>query len=149
MKNIYVLINILLFFSLLNCEDSTECGEDTEITVKIDFKKYNNVNEDSLINNLTVIGIDTPYLNNNNINSINLSLSQTSDISEFKFNVDTLVDTISFYSKRELYLISYECGFATRYTLDSVITYEKIINAVSIIESAVDSTNETNIIFYF
>lgn len=149
MKIIHVLVIIMLLLSLVKCEDSTQCTEETDMTVNIEFKKLNGINTDTMINNLTIIGLDTPYLNNNNIKSINLSLSQTSDTSEFSFAVDTVIDTISFYSKRELYLISYECGFATRFKLDSVSTSEHIINAVSIIKPEVDITDETNIIFYF
>ena len=149
MKIIYILVIIALLLSLLNCEDSSHCAEETEITVNIDFKKLNSINTDTIINNLTIIGLDTPYLNNNNIKSVNLSLLQISDTCEFTFAVNTVVETISFYSKRELYLISYDCGFGTRFTLDSVITGKKIINAVSIIKPEVDITDETNIIFYF
>ncbi len=141
---------LILIFLLLSCEEVDECVDDTEVNVNIDLKTLvNNVEIDTFINALTIVGIDTPYYNSNNIKSVNLALSQLSDTSIYKFTVDTITDTVSFYSKREHYLVSYECGFTTRYILDTVITGNNLINAVSIIKAAVDSTDETNIIFYF
>jgi len=149
MKNIIILIIILFLLLLSACEESNQCTESTEITVHIDFKTVNSHTRDTLVNSLTVIGRDTPYYNDNNIKSINLALSQSSDTSEFKFAISDLVDTISFYSKREHFMVSYECGFATRFILDTVITQNILLDSFSIIKSTVDISDETNIIFYF
>jgi hypothetical protein len=46
-------------------------------------------------------------------------------------------------------MISYECGFATRFSLDTVITRNIILDSVKIVKSIVDIYDETNIIFYF
>lgn len=150
MRYTSVILIVILSFFLLACEEVDECVDDTEVNVNIDFKTLvNNIEKDTIINELTIIGNDTPYFNSINIQSVHLPLSQISDTSIYKFTVDTITDTVSFCSTREHYLVSYECGFTTRYTIDTVITLKKLINEVSIIKSAVDSTNETNIIFYF
>ena len=150
MKSIFTIIAILVLFLLSNCEEANQCTEDTEISLNIDFKTvYLDVKKDTSINNLTVTGKDTPYYNDNNLNSISLALSRLSDTSEYKFTVDTVVDTISFYSKREHFLVSFECGFATRFTLEKVVTQDKLLDSVSIIEPNVDMSDETNIIFYY
>jgi hypothetical protein len=150
MKSIFVLIVVLFLFLLLCCENSKQCTENPEITVNINFKTISDDGmKDTLIDKLTVIGKDTPYYNNNSIKSINLSLSQSSDTSKFKFVIDTVVDTIIFYSKREHFLVSYECGFATRFILDKIITQNKLLDSLSIIKATVTSSDETNIIFYF
>jgi hypothetical protein len=150
MKCTLAILKVILVFFLLACEKVDECVDDTEVNVNIDFKSFvNNIEKDTVINELTIIGNDTPYYNSINIQSVHLPLSQISDTSIYKFIVDIITDTVSFYSRREHYLVSYECGFTTRYTLDTVITREKLINSVSIIKSSVDSTDETNIIFYF
>jgi hypothetical protein len=149
MKNIIVLVAILVLLSFSACEETSQCTRETEINAHIDFKTAGIKVRDSIVNNLTVIGRDTPYYNVNNIKSIDLALSQASDTSEFRFAIGDQSDTISFYSKREQYMISYECGFATRFFLDTVITRDIIIDSVKIIKSLVDISDETNIIFYF
>ena len=149
MKCISGIIAILILILLANCEESLQCTDDTEISVNIDFKTLSSgVKKDTLINHLTVIGKDTPYYNNN-LNSISLALSQSSDTSEFKFAVDTVLDTISFYSKREHFLISFECGFATRFVLEKVISQDILIDSISIINPNVDRFDETHILFFY
>jgi hypothetical protein len=149
MKCISVIIAILILLLLSNCEESTQCTENTEISVNIDFKTLSNgIKKDTLINNLTIIAKDTPYYNSS-LNPVSLALSQSSDTSVFKFAVDTLSDIISFYSKREHYLISFECGFATRFILGKVISNDKLIDSISIINPNVDRFDETNIIFFY
>jgi hypothetical protein len=152
MKNIIVLIAIsaiLILLMFTACEETNQCTQSTEITAHIDFKTAGSKVRDSIVNNLTIIGGDTPYYNVNNIKSVDLALSQASDTSEFIFLINDVADTISFYSKREHYLVSYECGFATRFIMDTVITRNIILDSVSIIKSTVDVSDETNIIFYF
>ncbi len=149
MKCISGIVAILILLLLANCEETIKCTENTEISVNIDFKTLSSgIKKDTLINNLTVIGKDTLYFNSN-LNSISLALSQSSDTSEFKFAVDTVMDTISFYSKREHFLISFECGFATRFILEKVISQDILIDSISIINPNVDRSDETNIIFFY
>jgi len=149
MKCISGIIAILTLLLLANCEESIQCTEDIEISVNIDFKTLSSgVKKDTLINNLTVIAKDTPYYNSN-LNSISLALSQSSDTSEFQFVVDTVLDTISFYSKREHFMISFECGFATRFILEKVISQDILIDSISIINPNVDRFDETHILFFY
>jgi hypothetical protein len=150
MKCISFIAAILAIILLLNCEEDKQCTEDIEISVNIDFKTISSgIKKDTLINNLTVIGKDTPYYNTNNLKSISLALSQSSDTSEFRFSVDTVPDTILFYSSRELFMISFECGFATRFILEKVISQDILIDSISIIKSNVDRSDETNVIFFY
>ncbi|UCH14320.1 MAG: hypothetical protein JSV22_14630 [Bacteroidales bacterium] len=150
MKSVHVITAILVLFLFSNCEEDSQCTEEIEISANINFKTVSlGVRKDTSINNLTVIGRDTPYYNNNNLNSISLALSQVSDTSVFKFTVDTVTDTISFYYNREHYMVSFECGFATRFTLEEIITQNKILDSVSIIKPNVDMSDETNILFYY
>jgi hypothetical protein len=149
MKCISVITAILILLLLSNCEESKQCTEDTEISANIDFKTISNgTKKDTLISNLTIIAKDTPYYKSS-LNSVSLALSQSSDTSVFKFAVDSLSDIISFYSKREHYLISFECGFATRFILEKVISTNKLIDSISITNPNVDRFDETNIIFFY
>ncbi len=149
MKCISVIVAVLILLLLANCEESVQCTEDIDISVNISFKTQSSgVKKDTLINNLTVIARDTFYYNMN-LNSINLALSQSSDTSDFKFAVDTLTDTISFYCKRELFMISFECGFATRFILDTVISQGILIDSISIINPNIDRSDETHILFFY
>ncbi len=150
MKGIYVIIAILVLFLYSNCEEDSQCTEEIEITANIGFKTVSQgVRKDTTISNLTVIGMDTPYYNNHNLNSISLALCQVSDTSEYKFTVDTVTDTICFYYNREHYLVSFECGFATRFTLKEIVTQDKLLDSVSIVKPDVDISDETNILFYY
>jgi hypothetical protein len=67
MKNIIVLVAILVLLALSACEETNQCTQDTEINAHIDFKTANSKVRDSIVNNLTIIGRDTPYYNVNNI----------------------------------------------------------------------------------
>jgi hypothetical protein len=149
MKNIIVLVAILIALVFSACEKTNVCTRDTEITAHIDFKTAGTKVRDSIVDNLTVIGRDTPYYNVNNIKSIDLALSQSSDTSEYWFTIGDQSDTITFYSKREHYMISYECGFTTRFFLDTVLSGNNIMDSAKIIKNIVDISDETNIIFYF
>ncbi len=150
MKYIFVIVAVLVLIMLSNCEESKTCAENIEIKVNIDFKTLSSgIKKDTYINNLTVIGRDTPYYNYNNLNSISLALCQSSDTSQFKFTVDTISDTIFFYSKREHFMVSYECGFATRFFLEEVTSQDILLDSISIIKADVNRSDETNIIFFY
>jgi hypothetical protein len=150
MKHIFVIVAIPVLLMLSNCEESKTCNENVEILVNIDFKTLSSgIKKDTYINNLTVIGRDTPYYNYSNLNSISLALSQSSDTSQFKFTVDTILDTIFFYSKRKHFMVSYECGFATRFVLEEVTSQDILVDSILIIKPDVDRSDETNIIFFY
>ena len=66
------------------CEESDQCTEDMEISVNIDFKTLSSgVKKDTIINNLTVIGKDTPYYNIN-LNSVMIRYSKINHCDEIE-----------------------------------------------------------------
>jgi hypothetical protein len=148
MKNLKLKIYflIIIFFSVLSsCEDASDCNYEANRKVKLAFSTYNEVKKlysDTTVSSLDInCSNDTILYSNASASSVGLPLSQLSDTSIFYFVFDSIAtdkDTVTFISSRKLEMISSNCGFNTRFAIDSVIYSKNNISEIQIVEKNID-----------
>ncbi len=104
---------------------------------------------DTIVKNLSVITSNRVLLYDSvSAGQIQLPLSQLSDTSMFYFYFDSIaIDTFWIYVQRRVEMISPECGYNTKFILDSVINTFYNIEKTIIIDKIVgeESTTGKNI----
>lgn len=146
-------IIIIVLISFFSCEEKM-CEQNTLTLLNIGFFKYISDSDQKLIlNNLTVYGIGREdsllYNNQDGLTNIYLPLSPIYDTSNFVFLIDNNPDTLFLTLKRELHLVSFECGFSTFFTIVSLEHSKNNIDSISLINSMIDNSNEQNLKIYF
>lgn len=127
---------------LSSCDDSSDCNYEANRKVKLAFAKQNEkgITDTTIADTLIVtssigkIIYDTSF-----VGQIGLPLSQVNDTSVFYINFDNkYCDTLSLISNRKIEMISSNCGFNTRFTIDTILyTTNKIISII-IVEKNID-----------
>jgi hypothetical protein len=134
---------LLVFFIFLtfSCEDAADCNYEANRKVKLAFasksgSKYN----DTTIVGLVVTTSKVKVLYDTvSANQVGLQLSQVNDSSTFYFSFDSIPsDTLIFISTRKLQMISSNCGFNTRFTIDSILYTTHNITDIQIVERNID-----------
>lgn len=152
---------ILLFVPLLfavSCISVEVCDESYDSEVIVKFKTMQEGGAvDSTISAFTLYGIreGTDYsllYDSVSASGFTAPLDPGREASMFVMQVNGQTDTILIYHQHEIYLISYTCGFANRFTLDHLESRGGIISGDSILRETVDAedkTNEEHIWIYF
>lgn len=104
---------------------------------------------DSTVSALTLYGIREGLSDSLLYDSISASgfvvpLDPHNDVSRFVLQIDTLIDTLSVYHDHEVYMISYNCGFASMFTLDQIETSGGAILKDTIINEMIDAEYESD-----
>lgn len=135
----FICISALL---LSSCDDSADCNYEANRKVKLAFSKKNakGISDTTIADTLIVkssIGkviYDTSY-----VGQIGLPLSQANDTSVFYLNFDKkFFDTLTFISNRKIEMVSSNCGFNTRFTIDTLIYTTNKISSIIIVEKNID-----------
>jgi hypothetical protein len=151
----YILL-ILLLAAFAACEDETKtCDQTLLADLGINFKK-DTLNgflvKDTLWPKVTLmaLGKDT-ILSNVARSSVFISLSPKSDTSQFYLKLDSTKtpDTLTFYYTRKPSFVSAGCGFATFFTLNSVVSTYHTIDSIHINNKEVNSSNDTHLSLFF
>jgi hypothetical protein len=141
----YFVLTIFLLLSIVSCSDSSDCFYVSNRKVRLTFVTPNgSAVKDTTISNFTIISSlkDTLY-DSASGQQIGLPLSQVADTSSFYIAFDSIpIDTLTFFYKRNLELISPECGFTTRFNLEHLKHTKKNIKSVMLIDSYVDKDIE-------
>ena len=156
MKYISGIIAILLLTVFAACEDETKTCDQTLISdLGINFKKDSLngfVNKDTIWPKVTLMALNKDtLLSNAPRSSVFISLSPTSDTSRYYLKLDStkVADTLTFRYKRKPNFVSAGCGFATFFTLDTVISTHHTIDSIHINNKEVNSTNDTHLSLFF
>jgi hypothetical protein len=139
-----LLFSILCVFTciLSSCNDSSDCNYEANRKVKLAFAKENEkgVSDTTIADKLIVtssIGekiYDTSY-----VGQIGLPLSQVNDTSVFYLNFNNkYCDTLTLISDRKIEMISSNCGFNTRFTIDTILYTKNNILSIIIVEKNID-----------
>lgn len=151
----YILL-ILLLIGVAACEDETKTCDQTLLTeLGMNFVK-DTLNgfklKDTTWPKVTLMALGKDSIVNNQPRSrVFLSLSPRSDTSVFYLKLDStkIPDTLTFRYTRKPNFVSAGCGFATYFTLDTVITTYHTIDSIHINNKEVNSTNDTHVSLYF
>ena len=171
----FILMLILRFFIILSvvfivvsCEDTTSCNSSDYTNVKIKFQQTKKgVAIDTVLNNFSIYGLNTLkgdsflYKKKSALN-ISLPLSGRTDSVGYVFvlmkitpnssinDTSYLRDTLYFYYTREVQLLSTNCGFTTKFTLDSLgLRGINAINPLEGVSKTIDNLTETNVKIFF
>jgi hypothetical protein len=139
-------IPAILFFILIvitSCDDTADCGYEANRKVKLAFATQNKDKKtyaDTTVSKLTIYKSNNKSLYDSaSASQVGLPLSQLSDSSEFIFKFDSIAqDTLIFISERKLEMISSNCGFNTRFSIDTVIYTKHNISEITIVEKNID-----------
>jgi hypothetical protein len=141
--NIKLFLFLSFFISIISsCDDTADCNYNANRKVKLAFaKKTKGVISDTTNNSKLKITssvgktiYDTAY-----VSQIGLPLNQVNDSSMFYLKFDSIaIDTITFISIRKLEMISSNCGFNTRFTIDTILFTKNNIIDIIIVESKID-----------
>ena len=143
---------LFLVLSVLaaSCVTVEVCEEESVSELVASFKTMEEgVAADTTVNALSLYGIregknDSLLYNGLPASGFMVPLDPQQDHSSFVMQIDTLVDTLHVYHEHEIYLISYDCGFASLFTLDQLDTSTGLILKDSIISDMIDAENEEN-----
>ena len=141
----YLVLTIFLLLSLFSCSDSSDCFYVSNRKVRLTFVTTSGSTiKDTTVNKFRIITSDSlPLYDTASGQQIGLPLSQVADTSSFYIAFDSIAtDTLTFFYKRNLELISPECGFNTRFNLEHFKFTKNNINSVMLIDSYVDKDIE-------
>jgi hypothetical protein len=156
MKYIPGIIAILLLSIFAACEDETKICDQTLISdLGVNFKKDSldgYINKDTIWPKVTLRALDKDLLIDRQPRSaVFMSLSPLADSSQFYLQLDSTAtpDTLTFRYQRNASFVSAGCGFATFFTLDTVLCTFNTIDSLHINNKEVNSTNDTHVSLYF
>jgi hypothetical protein len=156
MKYISGIIAMLLILAFAACEDETKSCDQTLISdLGMNFKK--DTLEGFIVKDTTWPKVTLYALGKDTIiraqprNSVFMSLDPLADSSRFYLRLDSIAtpDTITFRYTRKPSFVSPGCGFATFFTLDTVLTTYNTIDSLHINNREVNSSNDTHISLFF
>ncbi len=151
-------IILFLVISLGSCTTQDVCDEDSQSELVARFKtRHPESVTDTTISGLYLYGIrkglpDSLLVDSLPVQQIMLPLDPHHDTSQFVMRAGSLADTLQIVHSREFYMISYTCGFATRFTIDTIHYNGRLIHEHEIINHTIDAElklNEEHLWLYF
>ena len=120
--------------------------------------RQDTVNSATAIRMLSVFGIgqknDSAMVEaTNSLQSVSLILNPDTSFTKMEFvftlDLDTVIDTLSFYYRNEAYFISIDCGCSVHNYIDSVLHTNHLIQQVEIINPEITNEKKTNIAIHY
>jgi hypothetical protein len=128
----------VISFVFVSCDSLTDCQITANRQVKLGF--FNKYKKDSIVNKFYIYNIDSiDFYKEVGGSKVSLTLNPKHDTSTFIFKTDSqnspVSDTIIFFYRRELKLVSSDCGFNMSYTMNDS-------NFISFTEAKIDTILE-------
>lgn len=127
-------VRMYAFFKRLNISDA---GDTTTVKLRIDTLSINGLGIDSMLYNRAV-----------GKESVHLPLNKFSNMSQFIFNVNDTIDTISIYHTNTEKYLSFECGVSVTFKIDSIKATDYYIDSILLNIDTVDIRNAEHIYIY-
>lgn len=151
----WIIVLLSAIMAIYSCTDD-QCNSETESLLKSEFL----VIDTNLIaiNYLDSLSIYAPewkdsihYSEEGSEKLLYFTLSPESDTSEFIITSlqAPLNDTIFIYYHRKTVLISTECGFATDYTIDTILYTNNYIDSLDLVNETISTEKNGHIQIYF
>ncbi len=144
------LIPLIFLLSILSCTTQDICDDDNQAILVARFKILESGEvTDTIVPGITIFGIregrsDSLLYDSIEVARIELPLDPGHPSSRFVMSNGLEKDTLVLNHSSEAYLISYNCGFAARFTVDSFSYTGQVINDIEIISASVDAELEIN-----
>lgn len=152
----FTLFIVLIVFPC--CDPFADCGDPTEFPVIARLSQIKNgKTADTLMSDVSLYAVDpamgsTLLLDNKTVSLLSLPPDPLSVSSLFIFSIDTLSDSIRLYYRVMTDLVSYDCGLANIFILDSVKCTGQLIDSVELVIPQTNTelkSDEENIRIYF
>lgn len=140
------------------CDPFADCGDPTEYPVLARLSQIKNgKTADTLVSGVSLYVVDPSLgsrilLDNKTVSLLSLPPDPLSVSSLFIFSTDTLSDSIMLYYRVMTDLVSYDCGLAHIFILDSVKCTGQMIDSVELVIPQTNTelnSDEENIRIYF
>jgi len=147
-----------LIASLISCTSREICDENNQSELVARFKvDLGETASDTVLTGVSVHGIRSGEVFSLLYDSVSASrlvlpLDPGQTSSTFILDFSNRRDTLTIHHNTEYYLISYTCGFATLFTLESIERTGNVIRGDRIIKAVIDAEleqNEEHIWLYF
>lgn len=146
-RKLIFILGSILFVCLVACDDSSDCRYLENRKVKMAFGKISAKKiADTTVSNITieVPATKVKLYDSASANQVGLNLSQDADSSLYIMRIGNKTDTILCYYTRHLEMVSSECGFNTRFKVDSVLHTRNNINFIVELDGLVDKDVDKN-----
>jgi hypothetical protein len=146
---------LLLFFS---CATQEVCNDDNQSYLVAKYRtKGDGEERDTIMAGMTIYGIregkpDSLLYDSISMSKANLPLDPNSDTTSFVFSNTIQQDTLVITHSSEIYLITYDCGFASRFSLEEYTALGNWIKEIVLRNGEVDAlleNDEENLRIYF
>lgn len=155
MRYILLMIGVMIT-GLIACDDDTKvCDVDVRTELRANFRYVlNNVEKDTTMPGVTLYAFgkeDDSIYARTSTKGLQFSLDRSADSSRFYFQTDSgrVADTLIFRYSRQPSFVSAGCGFATYFTLDTVLHTSNVVQSIQIRNNNVTTGNETHITLHF
>ena len=144
------LIPVILISIFTSCGTQDVCDDDNQSFFVARFRTTvtGDIN-DTIVAGISIYGIregrtDSLLYDSTEVGRMELPLDPSSDQSKFVLTIAEERDTLLLMHTSEAYLISYNCGFAARFTLQDFTAVGGIIADMELISASIDGENEIN-----
>ncbi|MFH0756291.1 MAG: DUF6452 family protein [Bacteroidota bacterium] len=144
------LIPFLFCITLAACSPQDICDDDSQSILVARFRTLvGGKITDTIVPGISILGIregksDSLLYNSVSVGRAELPLDPSNNQSVFVIRTAEKNDTLFVMHSSEAYLISYNCGFAARFTLEDFTSTGRMILNIELIEAIVDAELESN-----
>jgi len=138
----------MILLPVTGCVKVEVCDDDRDSVMVARFKTMKEeVPSDTTVNFFSLYGIregmpDSLIVDSVSTNIFRVPLDPHMDVSRFVMLFGEASDTLVVSYHREIYMISYKCGFATLFTIDQIGYTTGIIKGLEIRKAMVDAETE-------
>ncbi|MEN8156856.1 MAG: DUF6452 family protein [Bacteroidota bacterium] len=153
-----ILIPVIMILLITSCGTQDICDDDSQsILVARLMTMQQGEKSDTTLQGFSVYGIregsvDSLLYDSMNVSRIELPLDPSAGQSKFVMFTADKRDTLTLLHTSEAYLISYNCGFAARFTLEEPYSTREMITEIELVEALVDAEleiDETHLQIFF
>lgn len=148
MKTLCISLGCLLL--LLSCTTQDICDDEDHSELVARFKtRVDDVVADTILSDVTIFGVregkpDSLLVVSQSLSRVVLPLDANKAYTRFVFRIKDQSDTIRINHTTEFYLISYTCGFAPLFTIQSLSGSTGLIGSLEIRNAVIDAELEQN-----
>ena len=149
--NLHILIIIfcVLLYMEVSCNINRPCDKPTKFPVETTFYTSNSEElQDTILENITLYGIgreDSLLYNGIDTNKLNFRLSPFSDTTSIVIISDSNSDTLVFFYKRHLQMVSPECDFAMFFDIVQTLNTTNFIDSISLLDKTLDADKKEHL----
>jgi hypothetical protein len=148
MKYMALPLSLLLLFT--SCATQEFCDDDNQSYLIAQFRtKEDGEERDTIMGGMTIYGIregkpDSLLYDSTSMSKAQLPLDPNNDITSFVFSNTIQKDTLVLTHSSEIYLISQDCGFASRFSLVEYTASGNWLKEIVLRNGEIDATLEND-----